>query len=189
MPLSALTRSWPTLAAWGAGLLEMGLGAGALTQGSSAAARGTGILLVTAGAAALLWGVVALAKARVVAPRSGALSAIAGLVGATAALIVDPGRISALAVAVIVLLSLVYGVAAAAVLRRAARGGSAPAAAPSDATDQTPARTVPRTSMLGLVAGCVVVAGLVTPALGSTAVGSDAPDHSEHRLILPGHGH
>jgi len=180
MSPSALIRSWPTLAAWGAGLLQFGIGAGAITKGADAAARGTGVLLVSVGAAALLWGVVALAKARIVAPRSGMVLGLVGIAAPTAALLVDPVGVSAYAVGVAVLLSLVVGVSAAVTVRRSRR----------DTSDSPAPRGAPVTSVLGLVVGCVVISGLVTPALGSTAVGSDAPSHSEHQLVFPGHdGH
>ena len=51
MSPSALVRSWPALAAWGAGLVELGLGAGAIVKGADAVDRGIGILLATVGAA------------------------------------------------------------------------------------------------------------------------------------------
>ncbi|MDJ1114295.1 hypothetical protein [Microbacterium dauci] len=182
MTASALTRSWPALAAWGAGLLDLGLGAGAVTQGADPASRGVGVLLVFVGTATLAWGVAALATGRLVLPRlttGGSLVAIAAVV---AALALDPQGVSALAVASALLLTLVVGIAAALTVRRAARSEA-------DATPAASAAREPRrTSMIGLIAGCIVVAGLVTPSLGSTAVGSDAPSHSDHELVLPGHG-
>ena len=43
----------------------------------------------------------------------------------------------------------------------------------------------PRLSALFVAA--VLVAALVTPALGATEAGRLAPDHSEHGSIVPGH--
>ena len=185
MDVAALTRSWPTLAAWGAGLLQLGVGAGMITQGTGAAERGTGAVVVAIGAAALAWGVAALMRGRLVAPRTGMAIAVAGTVSAGAALLVDPARISVHAVGVAALLHLAYGVASAAVVRRTRT-------AHRDAADTrtASARPVPRTSVAGLIAGCVIVAGLVTPALGATEAGRAAPDHSDHPLFSTEHrGH
>ncbi|WP_405374073.1 MULTISPECIES: hypothetical protein [unclassified Microbacterium] len=181
MASPALIRSWPTLAAWGGGLLQIGIGAGAITQGADAAMRGVGVLLVALGAASLAWGVVALLRSRVAAPRLGMAIALGSIVTAAAALILDPIRISAFAVGVAVLLSIVFGVASAATVRRISR------ATPEGARALRQARPA---GIGGLIVGCVIVAGLVTPALGATTVGQSAPSHSDHELILPGHnGH
>lgn len=188
MDVAALTRSWPTLAAWGAGLLQLGVGAGMITQGTGAAERGTGAVVVAIGAAALAWGVAALMRGRLVAPRTGMAIAVAGTVSAGAALLVDPARISVHAVGVAALLHLAYGVASAAVVRRT-RTAHRDAADTRD-TRAASARPVPRTSVAGLIAGCVIVAGLVTPALGATEAGRAAPDHSDHPLFSNEHsGH
>ncbi|MET0813192.1 MAG: hypothetical protein ABWY03_09065, partial [Microbacterium sp.] len=48
-------------------------------------------------------------------------------------------------------------------------------------TDAAP----PRLSVLLIAA--VLVAGLVTPALGATEAGLLAPDHSDHGIVDPGH--
>ncbi|APF34057.1 hypothetical protein CBF90_09240 [Microbacterium sp. AISO3] len=181
MNTAALTRSWPTLAAWGAGLLQLGVGAGMITQGTGAADRGVGVVAVAVGAAALGWGVAALTRGRLVAPRVAMAIAVAGTIASGLALAADPMRISVHAVGVTVLLHVAYGVAAAAVVRRArtAPAGSSPAEA----------RSTPRTSVIGLVAGCVIVAGLVTPALGATEAGRNAPSHSDHPLFSTEHSH
>lgn len=181
MNAAALTRSWPTLAAWGAGLLQLGVGAGMITQGTGVADRGAGVLAVVTGAAALGWGVAALARGRLVAPRVAMAIAVVGTVVAGVALVADPQRVSVHAVGVTALLHVAYGVAAAAVVRRAR-------SAPGDAR-ATQDRTAQRTSVWGLVAGCVIVAGLVTPALGATEAGRAAPSHSDHPLFSTEHGH
>ncbi|MGZ0068832.1 hypothetical protein [Microbacterium sp. Yaish 1] len=182
MNAAALTRSWPTLAAWGAGLLQLGVGAGMITQGTGAADRGVGVLAVAVGAAALGWGVAALTRGHLVAPRVAMAIAVVGTIASGLALAADPMRISVHAVGVTVLLHVAYGVAAAAVVRRA-RSITADAARPADA------RATPRTSVVGLVAGCVIVAGLVTPALGATEAGRNAPSHSDHPLFSTEHSH
>lgn len=181
MNTAALTRSWPTLAAWGAGLLQLGVGAGMVTQGTGAADRGVGVVAVVVGVAALGWGVAALTRGRLVAPRIAMAIAVAGTVASGAALLVDPARISVHAIGVTALLHVAYGVAAAAVVR-SARSSSGDARSADD-------RTVPRTSVVGLVAGCIIVAGLVTPALGATEAGRAAPSHSDHPLFSTEHSH
>lgn len=193
MTISALTRSWPTLAAWGAGLIQLGIGAGMVTRGTDAAARGTGVVLVALGAAALVWGVVSLARGRVIAPGVGVGLALAGVVAAVVAMSVDPVRISLHATGVSVVLWLVCGVAAAAIARRSSRRSSAAApdgaaAADPDGARAANARTVPRTSAVGILVGSIIVAGLVTPALGATEAGGLAPSHSDHPMFVD-HGH
>ncbi|MEH3089943.1 MAG: hypothetical protein PGN24_10230 [Microbacterium arborescens] len=189
MDLAALTRSWPTLAAWGAGLLQLGVGAGMITQGTGAAERGTGALMVAIGAAALAWGVASLTRGRSVAPRVGMTIAVTGTIGAGAALLVDPVRVSVHAIGVAVLLHLAYGVASAAVVRRSRSARRDTGDTHDTAGTRAPhARPVPRTSVAGLIAGCVIVAGLVTPALGATEAGRAAPDHSDHPLFSNEHG-
>ena len=186
MNTSALTRSWPTLAAWGAGLLQLGVGAGMIMQGTGVADRGVGVLAAVVGAAALGWGVAALTRGRLVAPRTGMAIAVIGTVASGLALAVDPVRISVHAVGVAVLLHLAYGVASAFVVRRARSGSDDVARSTTpDAAD----RVSPRTSVLGMIAGCIIVAGLVTPALGATEAGRAAPDHSDHPLFSTEHGH
>lgn len=201
MTLSALTRSWPTLAAWGAGLIHLGLGAGMITKGSDVAVRAVGALLVTVGAAALVWGVAALARDRLTAPRIGMAIAVLGPVTVALALAVDPFRVSVHAAAVSILLFFACGVAAGFTARRRARSGrsdvvvsGAATAAAEKPTAVVPgvaspeARPVPRTSIVGLLVGAAIVAGLVTPALGSTEAGQAAPSHSDHPLFID-HGH
>ncbi len=197
MTISALTRSWPTLAAWGAGLIQLGIGAGMVTRGTDAAARGTGVVLVALGAAALAWGVVSLARGRVIAPAVGVGLALAGVVAAVVAMSVDPARVSLHATGVSVVLWLVCGVAAAAIARRTSRRTSVrdSAAAPDGVAATDPdgaraanARTVPRTSAVGILVGSIIVAGLVTPALGATEAGGLAPSHSDHPMFVD-HGH
>ncbi|WP_413354456.1 hypothetical protein [Microbacterium sp. 1P06AB] len=176
MSPSALVRSWPTLAAWGAGLLQLGLGAGAITKGADVAARGVGVLLVTVGASALIWGAVALTKGRLVAPRGAMIIGLAGIAATTTVLLVNPVQMSAYPVAVALALSLVVGVTAAVAVRRSAR------------REPSAARTAARTSVWGLVVGAFLLSGIVTPALAATPVGSDAPGANVNEVFMPGHG-
>jgi hypothetical protein len=168
----ALTGSWPALAAWGAGLVQLAIGAGMVT-GADAAPRGMGAVLVLIGAAALGWGVPSLARSRVVAPRCAMVLALGGVGTAAGALVADPARVSVVAAGAALTFWVSLGVFAA----RGVRGGDRAA---------EPARPA---GLVGILLGAVVVAGVVTPALGATEAGRLAPDHSGHRLVLPGGGH
>lgn len=173
----ALTRSWPPLAAWGAGLLQVALGAGAIT-GGDAAARAAGIPLVVVGLAALAWGAVRLAGRD--AARAGVSVAVAGVIATAVVLAIDPARTSVVAVAAAVALDAFVGAAAGRRVGGGRRGRGVPAR-PSPA----------RTGVVGILMGAVVVAGIVTPALGATEAGRLAPDHSTHGVLEPAnpHGH
>ncbi|AZS45018.1 hypothetical protein E1I21_03385 [Microbacterium oleivorans] len=177
MSPSALVRSWPALAAWGAGLVELGLGAGAIVKGADAADRGIGILLATVGATTLVWGVITLSRGRV-APRSGAAVSLVGIVALAAVMLAGPRQMSIYPVVVSMALALAVGVVSAVALRRAGRGRAHPVA-----------RTAARTSVGGLIVGAFLLAGLVTPALAATPIGSDAPGASVNEVFMPGHGH
>ncbi|WP_137845867.1 hypothetical protein [Microbacterium sp. 2FI] len=162
--------SWAAVAAWGAGLVELALGAGALTGADgSGAARGAGTALVILGLASLVWGVATLMRGRLVTPRFAIGAALAGMVATAVALMADPSRTSVIAVV------------AASVLLLACSLGAAHALRTGTATDAG----APRLSVLFVTA--VIVAGVVTPALGATEAGRLAPDHGEHSVVDPGH--
>lgn len=208
--MARLTRTWPALAVWGSGLLHLSLGA-SLTLGMArplSTAVAVGLLLI--GAAELVWGALALRAGRPVAPRTAA-------VGALVAIGVSGGALasgsSPLAVAAAVLLTL-GAVAALARARREARDGTTvgggrervadPAgvgtsvsgsAAPGGNTARgrtsafggtAPGR--PWVATVGAVAGAVIVAALVTPALSSVYIpGADAPAPSSNLGPHAGH--
>lgn len=207
--MARLTRTWPALAVWGSGLLHLSLGA-SLTLGMArplSTAVAVGLLLI--GAAELVWGALALRAGRPVAPRTAA-------VGALVAIGVSGGALasgsSPLAVAAAVLLTL-GAVAALARARREAHDGTTvgggrervadPAgvgtpvsgsAAPSRAArgrtsasgGTEPGR--PWVATVGAVAGAVIVAALVTPALSSVYIpGADAPAPSSNLGPHAGH--
>ncbi|WP_461470809.1 hypothetical protein [Microbacterium sp. HJ5] len=161
--------SWAAVAAWGAGLIEIALGAGALTQGG--AARGAGIALVALGAGALAWGVAALVRGRIVVPRTGVAASLAGIAAGILALTADPVRTSIVAVGAASALLLATALACASRLR--GRGERRADAAP------------PRTWVM--IAAAIVVAAVVTPALAATEAGRNASPHGEHMLVDPGH--
>lgn len=156
------------LTAWGAALVQIALGAGALTSGG--AARGAGLTLVALGAGGLAWGAVSLARARTVAPRTGVAGALAGIAAATTLLWVDPARTSPAAVAAASVLLVVAALACGARLRRRA------------VTDAAPPR------LPALIVSAVVVAAIVTPALGTTEAARTAAVHGGHVTPAePGH--
>lgn len=160
----AATPAWAAVAAWGAGLMEFALGAGAMTDG---AGRGAGVILIVLGAASLVWGTMTLVRGRLVVPRTGVAGALTGIGVVVAAFSLDPARTSIAAVGAAVVLLIAVGVAAARQMRR-----------PADAA-------APRIAVLMIAA--IVVAGLVTPALGATEAGRLAPDHGSHGVVDPGH--
>ena len=182
MNLAALTRSWPSLAAWGAGLVVLGLSGGMVTRGVDVASRSVGLALAAVGAVALVWGIAALARGRLVAPRLAMAIALLGTLFAGVALFVDPVRVSVHAVAVAVAMWLALGVASAVLLRRRSRSSSA-ADASSRHTGPAPAAGV-----LGIVVGALAVAILVTPALSAAEAGSYVDDNGTP-IVVPGHGH
>lgn len=160
--------SWAAVAGWGAGLIELALGAGALTGGR--AVRGAGTALVALGAAGLAWGAATLVRGRIVAPRTGIVGTLAGIAAGIAALAADPARMSVLAIAAGSALLVGAGLACATRLRD--RDGWTDAASPR---------------LWTLVVAAFVVAALVTPALGATEAGRLAPDHGTHGVVEPGH--
>lgn len=167
--LHGAAASWAAVAAWGAGLILLAVGAGALPQGG--AARGAGIALLALGAAAMVWGTATLARGRIVVPRSGVAGALLGIAAATFALAADPVRTSVIAVAAAVALLLSIALACAGRVRALARGSA----------DASPPR------LWAIMVAAVVVAGLVTPALGATEAGRNATGHGTHGVVDPGH--
>lgn len=158
MNAATFVRSWPSVSAWGAGLILAALGAGAIVGPSSgAASRGLGAGLVVLGVAALVWGGAALALGRLVAPRTTLVGVLAGLLTSSALMFVLPTHTSIIAIAAAALLLIVVGAAVAVHVRRHGR----------DDTDTTP-RTAQPMSVLGLLLAASIIAVVVTPALGAT---------------------
>lgn len=156
------------VAAWGAGLIQIALGADALT--GDLAARGAGLFLVTLGAGCVTWGAVTLVRGHVVVPRTGVAGALASIGALAAVLWAQPGRASVIAAAAGSALLIVVALTCGLRLR--------------SGKERTDAAS-PRLS--ALLASAVVVAGIVTPALGTTEAARVAPDHGSHELIDPGH--
>lgn len=150
------TGSWPSAAAWGAGLVQLALGAGAIVSAdSSTAARIVGVVVALLGAAAFAWGCAGLALSRLVAPRTALSGVLAGVLALFALLVLAPARASVFAVAIGTVLLIVVGAFCAAAVRRGIR--------PRDAGS---ARGV-----IGMLLAAAVLSALVTPALGATQDG------------------
>ena len=112
--------SWPAIAAWGGGLIQLALGAGAITSdGASPAIRVAGILLVVIGAGAIGWGAATLARGRIVVPRLSIAGSLAGILAAAGAMALDPTRVSVFAVAAAIALLIAVALGCALELRRA----------------------------------------------------------------------
>lgn len=143
------SRSWAPVLAWGAGLIQAAMGAGAIVgEESSPAARIVGGAIVTLGVAALVWGGVSLSRGRLVTPTTALATALTGVAAGGMLFLSSAGRTSIYALAISTAMLMTLG-AVAAIVRRAHDDGSAP------------------TRMLALFAAAAVIAVLVTPALGS----------------------
>lgn len=156
MNAATFVRSWPSVSAWGAGLIIAALGAGAIVHADSGvAASGLGIGMVVLGLASLAWGAAALSTGRIVVPRATLAGALVALVATAALMFVAPAHTSIIGVAAASVLLVVVGATVAVHLRRRRRAGS-------------PERTAQPISVVGLLVAAAVIAVLVTPALGAT---------------------
>lgn len=169
--------SWPAFAAWGGGLIQLALGAGAIMgAGEGAAIRAAGILLAVIGAVAIGWGAVTLTRGRIVVPRVGIAGSLAGILAASVAMTLDPTRTSVFAVAAASVLLVVVALGCALAVRR---NGGVTTRSRADAA---------RPRLIGVVVGALLVAGVVTPALAATEAGQHAVPHGEHsETVEPGH--
>lgn len=155
MNAATFVRSWPSVSAWGAGLIVAALGAGAIVRSDSGApATGLGIGLVILGLASLAWGAAALSTGRLVVPRMTLAGALIALLATTALVFIAPAHTSIIAAAAASVLLVVVGATVAVHLRRR-RSTSSP-------------RTAQPMSVTGLLVAAAVIAVLVTPALGAT---------------------
>ncbi|UJP10877.1 hypothetical protein L2X99_04420 [Microbacterium sp. KUDC0406] len=158
--MRTLTRLWSALFAWGSGLVHLALGAGAGLGGAGNAAVVTMVALLALGAGELAWGTASIRAGRPVVPRTAAVGALAGVLLAPVAIAVGCSPVAVAA-------SLVLAVSAIALsANRRTRGTPPPR---------------PWSAALAMVAGAVLVAAVVTPALSTT----DAPAHVGE---LPGGG-
>ncbi len=166
--------SWAAIAAWGGGLVQLALGAGAVTAtDGSPAIRVAGFVLIVMGAAAIGWGAATLARGRIVVPRLVVGGSLAGILSAVATMTARSSADQRVR----------RGGGIRSADRRGARqrARAAPGRSPGSGTATDAAR--PR--LVGLVVGAVLVAGVVTPALAATEAGQHAVPHGE--MVEPGH--
>ena len=89
----AWTVTVPAIAAWGAGLIQLALAAGAVAAAdSSPASRAVGVILLPLGAAAMVWGGAVLRRGDLPALRTTIAVSVAAILAITAALLVDPAH-------------------------------------------------------------------------------------------------
>jgi hypothetical protein len=181
--MSVITRSWLSFAAIGAGVIHL-----ALVISSPLA---IGIPLLLFGLAELAWGVLILAKDRLLVPRLAQAGAIAPLLlwsmlTVTVTLLAAPQITSSLRfvpMGVATLFELfIAGVLSVIVRRQSEADRPAPAAPPASA-----ARYLSAVILAGILVG-----GLTTPALAATQAGSVAIEHGGTMggmMNMPGMGH
>ena len=169
---------WPALFAWGAGLIHIAVAAGS--------PLGVLVPLTALGLAELAWGIAALRLGRMPLVRTalavGLLATLGGLVLALFDLMAWIPLVSSS------LMLLAIAGASAVTLRRAARGSNGRSADDRDADAGASARSsapVGRT-LIGVVAGALLVSALTTPALAQTHAGDYAIPHGE---MTGHHGH
>lgn len=164
--------SWPALTAWGAGLIQIALGAGATMEAQGGAVLfSAGIASIGLGAAGFAWGGTALARGRLVVPRAGVVGVLLGMAAMAVALTADPARFSVMAVAAASALLVATGIGCARASRRVREA----------ATDASG-----RLRLTGLLVSAAVVAAVVTPALAATEA-SQLRD--ENRPVVLNHSH
>lgn len=174
---------WPALFAWGAGLIHIAVAAGA--------PLGVLVPLTALGAAELVWGIAALRLGRIPLVRTslavGVLATLGGLVLALFDLMAWIPLVSSS------LMLLAIAAASSVRLRRGTRGiddtgtdarGGDTRGGDGDASAR-PSAPVGR-SLIGVVAGALLVSALTTPALAQTHAGDYAIPHGE---MSGHHGH
>ena len=184
-------RMWPALLAWGAGLIHIAVAAGSPLY--------VLIPLTGLGAAELVWGVAALRMGRMPLVGTTLTVGLLAVLGGFGLALFDLMAWGPLASSSLMLVA-VAG-AAAVTLRRASRradaspsarasvpaAASAAAAVPAPASVPTaavPVAAVPapasaRRTLIGVVAGALLVSALTTPALAQTKAGDYAVPHGE----------
>lgn len=169
---------WPALFAWGAGLIHIAVAAGA--------PLGVLVPLTALGAAELVWGIATLRLGRMPLVRTaltiGVVATLGGLVLALFDLMAWIPLVSSS------LMLLAIAGAAAVKLRRDARGidGSGTDARGADVDASARSSAPVGRSLIGVVAGALLVSALTTPALAQTHAGDYAIPHGE---MSGHHGH
>lgn len=167
LPAPSRVASVVAVTAWGAGLIQIALGAGAVTGGSAASAAGFALMAI--GAAGISGGAATLARGRIVVPRASVVGALLGIVSAFAAVALDPARISVIAAAAASVLWVVVALGSATALRTPRRSGAV--------------------SLTTLFVSAAVVAALVTPALSATEASLLAPHDGRPAIVVDEHRH
>ena len=178
---ASMTRSWPMLGAFGAGLVLAALGAGA--------GGAPQVVLAGLGVAALGWGVLSLRADRMLAPR-------AVLVVGVVALVAGGGAVASGAMAEVAGLPLAAASAFIAWIALAAALAVRARRVDERATRATHGTADARRTLVGLAVGALLVSALATPALAATEAGRLAVPHGEHGTAPsddirpdPGHAH
>ena len=164
---------WPALFSWGAGLIHIAVAAGS--------PLGVLLPLTALGVAELVWGIVMLRQGRMPLVRTTLAVAVLAILGGLVLALFDLMAWMPLVSSSVMLVG-IAGVAAV-TLRRAARGrGGRNTDAEASARSAAP---VGRT-LIGVVAGAMLVSALTTPALAQTNAGDYAVPHGE---MTGHHGH
>ncbi|MGO3886060.1 MAG: hypothetical protein ACTJHU_07170 [Mycetocola sp.] len=182
-----LTQTWPTLGAWGAGLLQIALGAAAVTHpGDGPLVVICGVALLGVGLVWLVGGGASLARGEITAPRAGTVLSLMSIGATTVAVMLAPTRISLFAVTVSTVLMILVGVACARRSRRftSARSRGEPASRTVITSPQVERQSV---GLPGLLSGALAVALVVTPALASAQAVPLGPEYSV--TVNQGHHH
>lgn len=163
---------WTIPSAWGAGLILAGMGAAAFVAAieEPAVARVVGVTMVALGLLALAWGAASLHRGRIVAPRAAIAASVAALAGLGALLVATSGRASVIGAAVATVLLTVTALLVVA----SRRHGAAPAAS---------------VRMLPLLLAAVLIAVVVTPALGAVQDAALVRDDGTLVVVDPHQGH
>jgi hypothetical protein len=179
--MTTITRTWLAMAAIGAGLIHVALGAGAPPV--------LAVPLIAIAVAEILWGVLTVVKDRVFTPTAALIGALApvGLWAAviTAASVGGSPELLAplpfLAMGSATLFDLFVAGVLAVQRRRAMRAGDpADPVGSTASTDRVPvAAAEPSVGryLIGVLAGACVVSALTTPALANTHAGQSAVPH------------
>lgn len=181
--MSVITRSWLSFAAIGAGVIHL-----ALVISSPLA---IGVLLLLFGLAELAWGVLILAKDRLLVPRLAQAGAIApvllwSLLTVTATLLSAPQIASSLRflpMGIAAIFEIFIAAVVSVIVRRQSDD-------PRSAATARPTSAVKYLCAV-MIAG-ILVGGLTTPALAATPAGSVAMEHGGTMggmMNMPGMGH
>lgn len=165
-----LSRVWPALCLWGAGLIHLASGAG-----SSPAA--IGVILLGFGVIELAGGFALLRAARIARP-SVILSIAVAAIGVSVVAALTGSMAWLPLVGSVAQLLIVAGIAAVGLRRRTRatlRRATHDAASPNRSASRSAARTIASFALCG-----ALVSGLTTPALAATDAGESAVPHGTH---------